>query len=131
MPSASDGASIDAAVAETGAAHGTAMGSVPAPPYAILYYSANEKYFLEKYKQYLLFYWRFIDDVFGIWNFCNDEAHAMWLSFQFDLTFGTLHWEVNEPSNCCVFLDIIISLQWNHINNNSRERTKLTLVHSS
>ena len=86
------------------------MGSVLAPLFAMLYYSANKQYLLKKYKQYLLFYWRFIDDVFGIWNFCNDKAHAHWLSFQFDLTFGTLHWEVNEPSNRCTFLDIIVSL---------------------
>ena len=89
---------------------GTAMGSVPAPPYAMLYYGVNERKLLDKYKDYLLFYRRFIDDVFGIWNFTDDTSYAMWISFQQDLSFGTLHWTVNEPDLRCTFLDVIVSL---------------------
>ena len=90
---------------------GTAMGSPPAPPYATLYYAVNEQYLLHRYKKYLLFYRRFIDDVFGIWNFDGDESMAMWLAFQTDLSFGTLHWTVNTPSHTCIFLDLSLRLE--------------------
>ena len=91
--------------------HGTAMGSPPAPPYATLYYAVNEQYLLHRYKKHLLFYRRFIDDVFGIWNFDGDESMAMWLAFQTDLSFGTLHWTVNTPSHTCIFLDLSLRLE--------------------
>ena len=67
------------------------MGSVPAPPYAMLYYGIKEQTLLDKYKDYLLFYQRFIDDIFGIWDFRDDESHRMWQMFQSNLSFGTLH----------------------------------------
>ena len=35
---------------------GTAMGTPPAPPYAMLYFGAREAYLLERYRQYIIFY---------------------------------------------------------------------------
>ena len=47
--------------------NGTAMGTPPAPPYATIYYGLHETNFLPKHNKHVIFYKRFIDDVFGIW----------------------------------------------------------------
>ena len=47
--------------------NGTAMGTPPAPPYATIYYGLHEAKFLPQYRNHVVFYKRFIDDVLGIW----------------------------------------------------------------
>jgi hypothetical protein len=53
---------------------GTAMGTPPAPPYATIYYALHEETFLDTFAENLLFYRRFIDDVFGIWIVTDPET---------------------------------------------------------
>ena len=70
---------------------GTAMGTPPAPMYATLYFGIHETPLIEKYKDNLLFYKRYIDDVFGIWNEPGDDA--IWKAFLIDLNdYGRLRW---------------------------------------
>ena len=47
--------------------NGTTMGTPPAPPYATIYYGLHESKFLPNHQQHVIFYNRFIDNVFGIW----------------------------------------------------------------
>ena len=45
---------------------GTAMGTSVAPPFANLFLFILERILLLKYKEYILFYKRYIDDIFFI-----------------------------------------------------------------
>ena len=56
-----------------GLLQGTAMGTPPAPPYANLFYAIYEVVFLALFKDNLILYKRFIDDVVGIWLDNNAE----------------------------------------------------------
>ena len=47
---------------------GTAMGTPPAPLWAIMYYALCENDFLVKHDSELMIYRRFIDDIFRIWT---------------------------------------------------------------
>ena len=47
--------------------NGTAMGTSPAPLFATIYYGLHDNNFLPKHNQHVIFYNRFIDNVFGIW----------------------------------------------------------------
>ena len=46
---------------------GTAMGTSAACLWATIYFAIHEDFLLEKYKDDILLYKRFIDDMFGIW----------------------------------------------------------------
>eukprot|EP00804_Cyclotella_cryptica_P005807 CCRYP_000117-RB/>CCRYP_000117-RB protein AED:0.34 eAED:0.34 QI:0/-1/0/1/-1/0/1/0/146 len=45
---------------------GTGMG-ISRPPWATIFYALHENNFLPPWSHHILFYKRFIDDVFGIW----------------------------------------------------------------
>ena len=96
---------------------GTAMGTPPACCYATIYYAVKEKMLLHKYSDNLLFYKRYIDDVFAIW--VPNNATLSFESFSNDMKFQKLDWEVNPLSDRVVFLDMILYLQ------NGRVETKL------
>ena len=66
---------------------GTAMGAPPAPTYANASFATHEDSFLDKYNKFLLFYKRYIDDIFGIWvpsDNSNEDALA-WDNYKKDL----------------------------------------------
>jgi hypothetical protein len=66
---------------------GTAMGISPAPPWAILFFAIHEIYFVDKWKESLLFWKRFIDDGLGLWKVQANPAvnNALWTEFQNDI----------------------------------------------
>ena len=86
---------------------GTAMGAPPAPTYANIAFALHEIIFLPKYKDFFIYYKRYIDDMFIIWNPNGPYNHQ---NLQEDLSFGILRWEVNKPSKSVNFLDITIIL---------------------
>ena len=90
---------------------GTAMGTPPACCYATIYYAVREQVLLEKYKDNLFFYRRYIDDIFGIWVQTN--PNLTFDDFSKDLKYHKLNWEANIPSTKVIFLDMVI-----HIENN-------------
>ena len=45
----------------------TAMGTPPAPLYATIFHAILENIFLDVFDLELILYYRFIDDIFGIW----------------------------------------------------------------
>ncbi|KAL7485665.1 hypothetical protein ACHAW6_011260 [Cyclotella cf. meneghiniana] len=92
---------------------GTGMGIAPAPPWATIYYAIHENSFLPSWKTNLLFYRRFIDDVFGIW-LCDphpDKNTTLWASFQNTMQgwYG-LEWEFSNLTNTCNFMDLSLSI---------------------
>jgi hypothetical protein len=87
---------------------GTAMGTSCACMYATLYYALHERQsILRSHGHQLLYFKRFIDDIFGIWIGGDTPA---WTQFQNDLSFGSLRWETTKLSSSVVFLDLEISL---------------------
>ena len=98
---------------------GEAMGAPHAAVKAIIYYAYHEiTVLLKKYKRHLLYYGRFIDDGFGVWNDLDDPT--AWDRFNKDVNdFGILKWEIDAPCQEVVFLDITIC-----INNKNQIETR-------
>jgi hypothetical protein len=95
---------------------GTGMGISPAPPWATIFYAIHENGFLPRWSRYVLFYKRFIDDVFGIWlrDPCPRTNASMWQAFQQDMNdWHGLEWICTPPSSSCNFMDMVISIE-NH-----------------
>jgi hypothetical protein len=94
--------------------NGTAMGTPPAPPYATLYYATHEASLLQNHKGYLLYYKRFIDDVFGIYlrdpDPTVDDRNWKWLQDDMNNADG-LEWEFSKLSKCVDFMDLTISIE--------------------
>ena len=105
--------------------NGTAMGTPPAPPYATIYYGLHEKPFLPKHKKHVIFYKRFIDDVFGIWlPHPNPQTNArLWEEFKDSMNnFPGLTWEFEDPSDKVNFMDLTITTQNGHISTSLFEK---------
>ncbi|KAL7532166.1 hypothetical protein ACHAWF_004034 [Thalassiosira exigua] len=87
---------------------GTAMGTSAACMLANIYYAVHEMSLLiPKYRNNLLLFLQYIDDVFGIW--IDDGNPTRWQEFQWDVdNFGILMWEFEELSTSVDFLDLAI-----------------------
>ena len=94
---------------------GTAMGTSAAVMWATLYFAYHEVHtILPKYGHLLLYFKRYIDDIFGIW--IGNELE--WSSFANDINnFGMLKWDIDEisPSKSVNFLDMTLSIKFNRI----------------
>ena len=95
---------------------GTAMGTSAAVIWATLYYTYHEVHtHLPKHRTNLLYYKRFIDDVFCIWT---DNLTTDWTAFKGDdNTFGVLKWDTESvtPSSLANFLDKTLTIYNNKI----------------
>jgi hypothetical protein len=91
---------------------GMAMGTPTACPYATITYGHFENSeILPRFNNNLLYYKRYIDDIFGIWIPSTDNNSDSWLQFKTLLnTWGNLKWKIEEPSSHTVFLDLNIHL---------------------
>ena len=74
---------------------GTAMGTSAAVIWSTLYYACHEVHIiLPKHGHHLLYFKRFIDDVFVIWT---GNATTHWNSFSKDIDdFGVLTWDITS-----------------------------------
>jgi len=99
---------------------GTAMGTPIACAYATITFGHFENTnILTEYSPNLLYYRRYIDDIFGVWMPPTKDQNKRWTSFKNKLnSWGHLEWLIEEPSRSTVFLDLDISIQ------NSRFHTK-------
>ena len=90
---------------------GTAMGTSAACMWATIYYAVHEiTTLIPKYKNNLLLFKRFIDDMFGIW--IDDGTPNAWENFKLDTDdFGILTWEFEEPALSVAFLDLTINIE--------------------
>lgn len=92
--------------------NGTAMGVPPACMWATLYFSKHETKIMEHFGEYLLYYKRYIDDVFGAWNFDGTARCAQRYNYFKTCMdrFKSLRWEFSEPALSVDFLDMTITL---------------------
>ena len=94
--------------------NGTAMGTHPAPPYTTIYYGLHETNFHPIIKKHIIFYKRFIDDIFGIWlPHPNPQTNArLWEEFTDSMNnYPGLTWEFNDPSDKVNFMDLMIAIK--------------------
>jgi hypothetical protein len=93
---------------------GTAMGTPCACILAMLYFGLFERLrLLMRYKGYLLFFKRFIDDIFAIWDLTSNpvESKKVFAYFQQELnSYGILEWKTEKLTNSVNFLDLTISI---------------------
>ena len=87
---------------------GTAMGTSAACMWATIYYSVHESgVLLPRYGHCLPLLRRFIDDLIGIWTGTDTE----WEQFKRDVNnFGILTWDIEDPSDSKIFLDLTITI---------------------
>ena len=92
------------------------MGTSAAVMWATLYYAYHEVHtILPKYGHLLLYFKRYIDDIFGIWSGTSDQE---WTAFSEDINnFGILKWDINQitPTKSVNFLDMTLSIKHNKI----------------
>ena len=95
---------------------GTAMGTSAAVMWATLYYAYHEVHtILPKHSHLLLYFKRYIDDIFGIWLGTSNQE---WTAFTEDINnFGILKWDINQvkPTKSVNFLDMTLSIKHNKI----------------
>jgi len=91
---------------------GTAMGTPVACAYATRSYGQHENsYILPNFGAQLLYYRRFIDDVFGIWIPPETNPEGKWKEFKEALNnWGGLEWVTEKPTKATVFLDLNIKI---------------------
>ena len=97
---------------------GTAMGTPPAPPYATIFYAIHENEFLPRWSTQVMFYKRFIDDVFGVWLTHADPEtdKQLWTEFCADMNaWHDLEWICENPSNTVNFMDLTITIVDGHL----------------
>jgi len=89
------------------------MGTPVACSYATVTFRHFENYvLLPAFKDNLIYYRRYIDDVFGIWLPPAINNHNAWTAFKGTLNgWLTLQWEIEEPTTKTHFLDLNISIQ--------------------
>ena len=89
------------------------MGTPPAVVYATLFYAIKEETFLDSYDS-LIFYKRYIDDVFAIWipNTDKDADTTSWSSLQSCMNdYHGLKWTFSPRSRTVDFLDMTVSIR--------------------
>ena len=91
---------------------GTAMGTPAACSYATITYGQHENArIFPRFGQRLLYYKRYIDDIFGIWIPSETDDHTIWEQFKTELNnWASLRWKIENRSNKTVFLDLNINL---------------------
>jgi hypothetical protein len=97
---------------------GTGMGISPAPPWATIFYALHEQDFLPIWSQNVVYYKRFIDDVFGIWlpNPCPLQNATLWANFTSCMqNWHGLEWDLTQPSLTCNFMDLSLSIINNRV----------------
>jgi len=98
--------------------NGTAMGTPPAPPYATLYYSSFEDSVLDTFRDNILFYRRFIDDVIGVYLCDPDPEHDQdtWSRLQAAMNRAPgLTWEFSDLSQQVDFMDLTLRIDHGRI----------------
>jgi hypothetical protein len=92
---------------------GTAMGTPTACSYATVSYGHFENTeILTTFKPNLIYYKRYIDNVFGIWLPPSHNKDSTWNAFKEKLnSWGSLHWTIENPSSHTVFLDLNIYIR--------------------
>jgi hypothetical protein len=96
---------------------GTAMGTPVACAYATVSFGQYENTtILPKFSSNLLYYKRYIDNIFGIWLPPANNKDSTWTSLTETINnWGSLKWITERPSSKTVFLDLNIYIQQSRI----------------
>ena len=90
------------------------MGTRPAPPWATIFFAIHEEAVLDRFKDNLAFYKRYIDDIFAIWLTDSDPIRdaETWSEFKEFTSFHGLRWDFTEPKRSNVnFMDMSLSIE--------------------
>ena len=101
------------------------MGTPPVLPWATIFYSLHEDVILDRFKDNLLIYRRFIDDVLGIWLCHPDPAidERLWTEFQTLVDeFHGLTWEFTPRGYSYDFMDLTIRIEEGRIHTTLYEK---------
>ena len=103
---------------------GTAMGTPAACSYATISYGQHENCnILPKFQSQLLYYKRYIDNIFGIWLPPSSNQLATRNAFKSELNnWGKLEWVIEEPSLKTVFLDLNITIHNSNIKTSTYQK---------
>lgn len=96
---------------------GTAMGTPAACSYATLSFGQYENTtLLPAFKDNIIFYCRYIDDIFGIWLPSTTNNKTTWANFKQMLNgWGNLQWYLEDPSKKINFLDLNIEIKHSNL----------------
>jgi hypothetical protein len=91
---------------------GTAMGTPAACNYATITFGHYENStLLPAFKDNIIYYRRYIDDIITIWQPPTHDNATIWADFVRQLNgWGTLQWTIEKPSSSTTFLDLQISI---------------------
>ncbi len=100
---------------------GTAMGTPAAPLYSILSYGQHENtQILNRYQPNILYYKRYIDDIFCLWHETPDNQ---WEHLKLSLNgFGDLKWNIENLSDKTTFLDLQLTIKNNNIQSSTYQK---------
>jgi hypothetical protein len=103
---------------------GTAMGTPAACAYATISFGQHENcHILPTYHSQLIYYKRYIDDIFAIWLPPDRQKISTWNKFKEDLNdWGSLEWAIEEPSFTTTFLDLNLRLMGNSIKTSTYQK---------
>ena len=91
------------------------MGTPPAPPFAMLYFSLHEDKCVSIFNENIIFYKRFIDDIFGIWAPMINNKNR-YQNFQDKMNrWHNLTWEFENLKKTVNFMDLTITSKDNKI----------------
>ena len=87
---------------------GIAMGTSVAVMFANIYCAYRERtVILPKFRNNIVYYKRYVDDVFSLWR---DTPDYTWEDLRATLPQGILKWTVERPSTTVDFLDVTINI---------------------
>jgi len=100
---------------------GTAMGTPAAPLYSILSYGQHENtQILNRYQTNILYYKRYIDDIFCLWHETPDNQ---WEQLKLSLNgFGDLKWNIENLNDKTTFLDLQLTIKNNNIQSSTYQK---------
>jgi hypothetical protein len=103
---------------------GTAMGTPAACAYATITFGQHENnLILPTYHSQLIYYKRYIDDIFAIWLPPERQKISTWNKFKEDLNnWGSLEWAIEEPSLSTTFLDLNLQIIGNTIKTSTYQK---------
>jgi len=103
---------------------GTAMGTPAACAYATVTFGQHENnLILPTYHSQLIYYKRYIDDIFAIWLPPVRQKINTWNKFKEDLNnWGSLEWAIEEPSLSTTFLDLNLQIIGNTIKTSTYQK---------
>ena len=89
------------------------------PPWATIFFALHELVILPEWRSHVIFYKRFIDDIFGIWVGTDHKFDSLIKDAN---NFGILKWDFNRPTNTAAFLDLNITIREGKITTGTHQK---------